>query len=252
MSAGCRDRWCSSSMARAQAVGQGRAPWPDRLSPRWHRRSRNRSRDRSQEFDIAENAKREFPFVRRPVERREHPVEYERIHGSPFDRSGGRGTRDCSRAPRSASGRFGRRRAASSDEVLVRLLRLIVRDDPSRVLRLGRTRERLTEIRANELSADAEIVRKRLRPERRVRVLEVHACHVVPPFVRSWCSLSIARSDAIERDRTNVYTIFTFADHCQPPPATPRGWNQSSRPFASERSEQAVSFSTTKEASYAA
>jgi len=110
-------------------------------------------------------------------------------------------------------------------EVRDRLLRLIVREYPSRTLRLRRTRERLAEICANDLPGDSErgcdlfgAIRASVRllchfPS--LRAFVDHGRSVA--YVRSFASQDMLRFDHLTFDRsydTRTRRIRSFVNHC--------------------------------------
>ena len=86
---------------------------------------------------------------------------------------------------------------AARDEVFAHVLGLIVRQHPSRILGFGNSRERLAEIRSDELTADAEFVREFLGPDR----------FLIRHFVPSLHSIAYKTKCSI---RLNVRKAFAF------------------------------------------
>ena len=102
---------------------------------------------------------------------------------------------------------------ATSQEVLARLLRLIVRQNPGRVLRLGRTRERLAKVRAYELPTDPEFVRERFGS---------NGVRPVCPSLRSIASSTnyTRTNERVNSDRT-IVTKSLQIEHMFAPPCHP-------------------------------
>lgn len=112
-------------------------------------------------------------------------------------------------------------RGTARDEVFAHGLRLIVRDDPRRVLRFGRSRERLAKVRTNELATHSQFVRQFLRAN------GGGCCHVIPfrmsnaSYVRSAQSVAYVRSFVCKvfvniRSFVQSLTVTTIAPPCHP------------------------------------
>ena len=92
------------------------------------------------------------------------------------------------------------------EEMLANVVGLLAGQNPSRVLCLGRTNERLAKVSANELTADAQFGREHFRPNE-LRILGhsvPFVCASVPYDER--CTQSVARRYTLRNRSTQILT----------------------------------------------